>query len=97
MKTRIDAPSNGQTTLSFDVTGGSNLPLALIAWTENPVNVTYIGTGDLNNPITTTSFSTPTATSTPSATASTTKKSGSEKALVPLGMVFLFSIFVLVM
>lgn len=43
---RNDTPS-GQVALSFDVTDDSYLPLALIAWTENEVNVTFTGTGDL--------------------------------------------------
>ncbi|EED17501.1 hypothetical protein TSTA_113270 [Talaromyces stipitatus ATCC 10500] len=58
---RNDTP-NGQVTLLFDVTDDSYLPLALIAWTENEVNVSFTGTGDLTSSPSSSS-STPTPTS----------------------------------
>ncbi|KAF7374021.1 hypothetical protein MSAN_00282600 [Mycena sanguinolenta] len=41
------AQPSGSASLSFDISDGSNLPAALIAWTTNPVNVTYSGSGTL--------------------------------------------------
>ncbi|KAJ6589942.1 hypothetical protein DFH09DRAFT_1074433 [Mycena vulgaris] len=38
---------SGSAVLSFDISDGSNLPAALIAWTANAVNVTYSGSGTL--------------------------------------------------
>ncbi|PPQ79314.1 hypothetical protein CVT24_007814 [Panaeolus cyanescens] len=38
---------SGSASLSFDITDGSNLPAALIAWTSRAVTVSYAGTGTL--------------------------------------------------
>jgi hypothetical protein len=78
----------GETILSFDINGGSNLPAALIAYADKPVNVTYPGTGRLSN------VSTPSATSsaTSSPVATATSKSGAEKmAMAPGTMLLLLS------
>ena len=81
----------GETTLSFDINDGSNLPAALIAWTSKAINVTYAGIGQLSNG-TTTSAST-SATSPPVST--TTSKSGSEKIVVAEGaVIFLHSVII---
>jgi hypothetical protein len=60
--------------LSFDIDDGSNLPAALIAYTNKTVNVSYTGTGQLTNASTTGA--------TPSASAITSPKSKSSRVLL---------------
>jgi hypothetical protein len=40
-------PTTGSTSLSFDVNSGLYLPMALIAYAEKAVNVSYSATGQL--------------------------------------------------
>lgn len=77
---RNDTPS-GQVALSFDVTDDSYLPLALIAWTENEVNVTFTGTGDLTPSPSSSSLSSPSATTSTSVAINQVGR-GSTKLLV---------------
>jgi hypothetical protein len=84
----------GETTLSFDINDGSNLPAALIAWTSKAINVTYAGIGQLSNVTSTSAGSA--ATSPPVSTATT--KSGSEKMVAaPRAVIFLLSVIMFVL
>lgn len=65
---------SGSAGLSFDIDDGSNLPAALIAYTNKTVNVSYTGTGQLTNSSTTGA--------TPSASATISTKSKSSKVLL---------------
>jgi hypothetical protein len=82
----------GETTLSFDINDGSNLPAALIAWTSKAINVTYTGIGQLSNETTTSASSS--ATSPPVSTATT--KSGSKKIVAAPKVIFLLPVILLV-
>lgn len=90
----------GQTTLSFDITDGSKLPAALIAWTSKAVNVTYSGTGQLTNGTTTSITSSMNSVTSQLPTNSpTASRSGSEMvvARTELAIVLSFLVVLLLM